>query len=90
MYNKKMNGGDLFSSVADLTIPFGFLLGAQGVKYLKEMREKSHAQKGGEAGTCFLCQQDAQAMQTGAAARAMLRNEIDNITEDLKQLLADY
>ena len=87
-----MNGGDLFSSVADLTIPFGFLLGAQGVKYLKEKSEK-HGQKGGELGTCFLCQQDAaQAaqMQTGAAARAMLRNEIENITNDLKQLLANH
>ena len=94
-----MQGGDLFSSVADLTIPFCFLLGAQGVKYIKEKQSRAAHQTGGEAGTCFLCQQDAaaqaqvqqqQQLNGGAAVRAALREEIQQITNGLKELLADY
>jgi|LauGreSBDMM110SN_4_FD.fasta_scaffold241605_2 hypothetical protein len=77
---------DLFESVADLSVPFAFLLGAQGVKYLDEKRKQKSHQHGGDPGFCFLCEQQAG----GAAARAALREEISKITEDLKQLLAEY
>jgi hypothetical protein len=95
-----MQGGSLFTDVADLAIPFGLLLSVKGVAYLankkKEMmsNKKKHASAsasasashkgGGDPGACFLC------MQQGGMAKTMLRNEIMQITSDLKALLSDY
>jgi hypothetical protein len=102
-----LDGGSLFSDVADLAIPFGLLLSAKGVAYIAN-KKKEIVKKGKKAGTktrmsggdataanvvdaavgghqsCYLCQQQ------GGMAKAMLRNEIMQITSDLKALLSDY
>jgi len=82
-------GGDIFTDVADLAIPFGFLVGVQGIKMIADRKKnasKKKIQHGGD-GACFLCMEQQQG---GARAKAMLRSEITKITGELRQLLADY
>ena len=81
---------ELFNSLAHLAIPLTFITGAKGLQYLNEKKankkKSTHAQHGGEQGTCFLCMQDQQ--QGGA--RELLKQEIQKIASDLRELLAEY
>ena len=80
-----MHGGDLFMDIADLAIPFGFLMGAKGLQLLTE-KKKNKGQKGGEDGACFLCMQE----QKGAAMKYRIQKDLIDITNSLKELVATF
>lgn len=84
----QQQGGDLFMDIADLAIPFGFLVGAKGLQLLTEKRKnKAQAsQKGGEDGACFLCMQE----QKGAAMKYRIQKDLIDITNSLKELVATF
>jgi hypothetical protein len=76
-----MEGGDLFKDIADLAIPFGFLVGAKGLQLLTKKKTQQH---GGEA--CFLCMQE----QEGAARKYRIQQDLIEITDNLKKLVATF
>lgn len=81
---KAMKGGDVFTNVADLAVPFGMLFALNAFKNQAKPKPKPKTkkqQKGGES-SCLLC-----AAKGGSMTQDMIRTEISKITTDLKNLL---
>lgn len=83
---KAKSGGDVFTNIGDLAIPFGLLFSLEAVKKATEKKRpatpRKAAQKGGKA-HCVLCERD----QSGGTSHDLVRAEIQKITADLKALL---
>jgi len=80
-------GGDVFSNIADLAIPFGLLFTLKAIKKVAPVKKATKAksvkktrQNGGSH--CVLCDR-----QSGGMSQDMIRSEISKITSDLKSLL---
>lgn len=99
MPSKSQQGGDLFTDVRNLAIPFSFLIAQKGIEYMASKRPASAKGRsrmaGGSSGHegCALCA--AASSQAGGRSSAKLSHsrvaaEFQKLSSDLQGLLNSY